>query len=119
MTTELEQALAFEEALLEAAVERIEPNPLGSAVFTDSLPLIWSLGWTLNSFLFGVSPAGGARTLIYLATSDEVRGVSGGYFARCQRRESSKRSRDRNLARDLWHRSEALTGKAAECPPLP
>ena len=43
MTTELERALAFEEALLEAAVERIEPNPLGSAVFTDSLPLIWSL----------------------------------------------------------------------------
>jgi predicted GNAT family acetyltransferase len=43
MTTELERAVAFEEALLEAAVERIEPNPLGSAVFTDSLPLIWSL----------------------------------------------------------------------------
>jgi predicted GNAT family acetyltransferase len=43
MTTELERALAFEEALLEEAAERIEPNPLGSAVFTDSLPLIWSL----------------------------------------------------------------------------
>ena len=43
MKTELERALAFEDALLEAAVERIEPNPLGSAVFTDSLPLIWSL----------------------------------------------------------------------------
>ena len=43
MTTELERAIAFEETLLEAAVERIEPNPLGSAVFTDSLPLIWSL----------------------------------------------------------------------------
>jgi predicted GNAT family acetyltransferase len=43
MTNELEQAIAFEEALLEAAVERVEPSPLGSAVFTDSLPLIWSL----------------------------------------------------------------------------
>ena len=43
MTTELERAIAFEDSLLETAVERIEPNPLGSAVFTDSLPLIWSL----------------------------------------------------------------------------
>jgi ribosomal protein S18 acetylase RimI-like enzyme len=43
MKTELERAGAFEEALLEAAVERVEPNPLGSAVFTDSLPLVWSL----------------------------------------------------------------------------
>jgi ribosomal protein S18 acetylase RimI-like enzyme len=43
MTTELERAIAFEEALREAAVERIEPNPLGTAVFTDSLPRIWSL----------------------------------------------------------------------------
>jgi ribosomal protein S18 acetylase RimI-like enzyme len=43
MKTELERAIAFENSLLEAAVERIEPNPLGSAVFTDSLPLIWSL----------------------------------------------------------------------------
>jgi ribosomal protein S18 acetylase RimI-like enzyme len=43
MRTELERANAFEEALLEAAVDRIEPNPLGSAVFTDSLPRVWSL----------------------------------------------------------------------------
>jgi predicted GNAT family acetyltransferase len=43
MTTELQQAFAFEEALLEAVAERIEPHPLGSAVVTDSLPLIWSL----------------------------------------------------------------------------
>jgi GNAT superfamily N-acetyltransferase len=43
MRTELERAVAFEEALREAAVDLVEPNPLGSAVFTDSLPLVWSL----------------------------------------------------------------------------
>jgi predicted GNAT family acetyltransferase len=43
MMTELQRAMTFEGTLLEAVVERIEPNPLGSAVFTDSLPLIWSL----------------------------------------------------------------------------
>jgi len=43
MTAELERAAAFEDALLEAAAERIERVPLGSAVFTDSLPVVWSL----------------------------------------------------------------------------
>jgi predicted GNAT family acetyltransferase len=43
MTPELERAAAFEDALLESAAERIERVPLGSAVFTDSLPVVWSL----------------------------------------------------------------------------
>jgi ribosomal protein S18 acetylase RimI-like enzyme len=43
MTPELERAVAFEDALLESAAERIERVPLGSAVFTDSLPVVWSL----------------------------------------------------------------------------
>jgi ribosomal protein S18 acetylase RimI-like enzyme len=43
MTPELERAFAFEDALLESAAERIEPVPLGSAFFTDSLPVVWSL----------------------------------------------------------------------------
>jgi predicted GNAT family acetyltransferase len=43
MTPELERAAAFEDALLEGAAERIERVPLGSAVFTDSLPVVWSL----------------------------------------------------------------------------
>jgi ribosomal protein S18 acetylase RimI-like enzyme len=43
MTPELERAATFEDALLESAAERIERVPLGSAVFTDSLPVVWSL----------------------------------------------------------------------------
>jgi GNAT superfamily N-acetyltransferase len=43
MTPEFERAAAFEDALLEAAAERVERVPLGSAVFTDSLPVVWSL----------------------------------------------------------------------------
>jgi predicted GNAT family acetyltransferase len=43
MTSELDRAVAFEQALLESAAERIERVPLGTAVFTDSLPVVWSL----------------------------------------------------------------------------
>jgi ribosomal protein S18 acetylase RimI-like enzyme len=45
MTPDLERAATFEDALLEAAAERIERVHLGSAVFTDSLPVIWSLNF--------------------------------------------------------------------------
>jgi ribosomal protein S18 acetylase RimI-like enzyme len=43
MTSELAQAVAFEEALRNATAERVVASPLGSAVFNDTLPLVWSL----------------------------------------------------------------------------
>jgi ribosomal protein S18 acetylase RimI-like enzyme len=43
MTPELERAAAFEDALVESAADRIERVPLGTAVVTDSLPVVWSL----------------------------------------------------------------------------
>jgi ribosomal protein S18 acetylase RimI-like enzyme len=43
MTSELGRAAAFEEALRDAAAERVVVSPLGSAVFNDTLRLVWSL----------------------------------------------------------------------------
>jgi GNAT superfamily N-acetyltransferase len=43
MTSELERASAFEEAVRDACAERLVPSPLGTAVFNDSLPRVWSL----------------------------------------------------------------------------
>jgi predicted GNAT family acetyltransferase len=45
MTPELERAFAFEEALQDAAVDRVESIALGKALFTDSLPAVWSLNF--------------------------------------------------------------------------
>jgi retinol dehydrogenase-14 len=55
------------------------------------------------------SPEQGADTFIYLASSPEVEGVTGGYFARRRPRRSSKRSYDQELAGRLWRVSEELT----------
>jgi predicted GNAT family acetyltransferase len=44
-TAELARAFAFEDALHDAAVDRVEPIPLGTALFTDSLPVVWSLNF--------------------------------------------------------------------------
>ena len=56
------------------------------------------------------SPEDGARTAIYLASSPEVEGVTGKYFADCEAVRSSRISHDETVARRLWEASEELTG---------
>jgi GNAT superfamily N-acetyltransferase len=43
MTSELERASAFEERVRDACAERLVPSRLGTGVFNDSLPRVWSL----------------------------------------------------------------------------
>jgi hypothetical protein len=57
---------------------------------------------------FFLTPAEGARTAIYLATDDEVRHISGGYFYKCRIAKSSKRSKSRRDARKLFELSEEM-----------
>jgi retinol dehydrogenase 12 len=52
----------------------------------------------------------GARTSIYLASSPEVAGVTGEYFARCKVTKPSRQARDDDSARRLWELSQQLTG---------
>jgi GNAT superfamily N-acetyltransferase len=45
MSPEFERASAFEEAMVDAAADRVVASPFGTAVFNDRLPLIWSLNY--------------------------------------------------------------------------
>jgi NAD(P)-dependent dehydrogenase (short-subunit alcohol dehydrogenase family) len=63
--------------------------------------------------LMGVSPQEGAKTIVYLATSPEVEGVSGQYFVKGKATPSSEASRDRAAAARLWKISAELTGLPA------
>jgi retinol dehydrogenase 14 len=56
------------------------------------------------------SPEQGADTFVWLASSPEVEGATGGYYARRRARRSSRRSYDTELAGRLWRVSEELTG---------
>jgi NAD(P)-dependent dehydrogenase (short-subunit alcohol dehydrogenase family) len=56
------------------------------------------------------SPEQGADTVVWLASSPEVEGVTGGYYASGRARRSSRRSYDTELAGRLWRVSEELTG---------
>jgi NAD(P)-dependent dehydrogenase (short-subunit alcohol dehydrogenase family) len=52
----------------------------------------------------------GARTVVYLAASPDVEGVTGSYFVDEAAAQSSAASRDMEAARWLWRESEELTG---------
>ncbi len=60
--------------------------------------------------MFFLTAEQGARTLVYLASSPEVEGVSGQYFYKCRRKKPSRAARDEQLAERLWQVSEDLTG---------
>lgn len=59
---------------------------------------------------FSGSAEKGAATGVYLATSPEVEGVTGKYFADSKEVRSSKISYDEGVARRLWTVSEQLAG---------
>jgi len=62
---------------------------------------------------FAISPQEAAQTGVYLASSDEVRGLSGKYFEKKKIREKmSPKCNDRQLQKGLWEVSETLTGLA-------
>jgi NAD(P)-dependent dehydrogenase (short-subunit alcohol dehydrogenase family) len=69
------------------------------------------LGGVLRGLIwaFGISPEQGARTLMYLASSPEVEGVTGEYFQNEKIVKSSPASHDEAAARRLWEISETLT----------
>jgi len=59
---------------------------------------------------FARTPVEGARTLVWLADSDEVSAISGGYFADEQLETPSEEARDAAAARALWELSNAQVG---------
>jgi NAD(P)-dependent dehydrogenase (short-subunit alcohol dehydrogenase family) len=59
--------------------------------------------------LGGVKPAEAAQSVVYLALSDEVEGVSGQYFELSAPKRSAQEVYDAQLAERLWRRSAELT----------
>jgi len=59
---------------------------------------------------FAISPEKGARTSVYLASSPEVEGLTGGYFYKCRPAQTSSAAADDEAALRLWNRSAELVG---------
>jgi len=57
---------------------------------------------------FAISPEKGAQTIVYLASSDEVAGVTGKYFYKCQQATPTREAQDDEAARKLWLETATL-----------
>lgn len=70
-------------------------------------------GRTITGILkpFFLTPEEGARTAVFLVTDDSVKDISGEYFYKCKPANSSKRSKDTELARKLFELSENIVSK--------
>ena len=60
-------------------------------------PIFW-----LIKLVAGMSVEEGARTIVYLASSHEVAGISGRYFERCREALPSREAENDEAARRLW-----------------
>lgn len=59
-----------------------------------------------------LTPEKGAKTIIYLASSPDVAGVTGEYFRKCARATPTKEAQDDDAARRLWKESEKIAGRS-------
>jgi NAD(P)-dependent dehydrogenase (short-subunit alcohol dehydrogenase family) len=73
---------------------------------------IWKLLTTVAGPFFR-TPARGARSLVWLALSDQAAGLNGEYVQDEKVARPSAQARDPELARELWERSAALAGLPA------
>ena len=60
--------------------------------------------------IFAISPEKGAETIVYLASSPEVTGISGQYFYKCRPATPTSGGRDDAAANRLWVESAKLAG---------
>ena len=59
---------------------------------------------------FALSPEEGAKTLVYLASSPEAEGKTGGYYHKCKLATPSRNAQNDADARRLWDASAKITG---------
>lgn len=64
--------------------------------------------WTFITSIGAISLIDGAKTSVYLASSSEVKGVTGKYFNKCAIQEPAKLTEDKALQKELWRVSELL-----------
>ncbi len=77
--------------------------------FGDNNSGLIGMGLKIAKAVAAIGLMKGSETSIYLMTSNEVNGVSGKYFYKCQEKKSSPASYQKDCQERLWSISESLT----------
>jgi NAD(P)-dependent dehydrogenase (short-subunit alcohol dehydrogenase family) len=95
-------------------VNSVHPGAVSTRLGQSNLPAPLARVLSLPLRLLLRSPARGAETSLYVATSPELEGVSGRYFADCREKRPAPAAVDPERAERLWRMSEAMCGLAPE-----
>jgi NAD(P)-dependent dehydrogenase (short-subunit alcohol dehydrogenase family) len=86
----------------------LHPGFVDTRIGDEGGGLIGRFAWLAK--VFAISPEEGAETMVYLASSPKVAGVTGKYYYNCRPIEPSPAAQDDKAALLLWERSAALAG---------
>jgi retinol dehydrogenase-12 len=79
--------------------------------FGGGNPLVFRLAVRAAMLVLAISVEEGAKTSIHLASSSEVEGLSGGYYAKSRLIQPSAAAKDDAAAERLWQVSEAMVAR--------
>jgi NAD(P)-dependent dehydrogenase (short-subunit alcohol dehydrogenase family) len=89
------------------SVNAMHPGGVATNIY-NIYPVIGFLAKLASPFM--ISPKKGAETLVYLAISEDVRGVTGKYFYKKQDVHSSPASYNKRKQKELWELSRRSVG---------
>jgi NAD(P)-dependent dehydrogenase (short-subunit alcohol dehydrogenase family) len=78
--------------------------------FGDNNPGLVGIGTRIAKQIFAIPPERGAETSVYLASSPDLEGKSGGYYDQCAPKTPSPEAQDDAAARRLWEESARIAG---------
>lgn len=91
------------------AIHAVQPGLVKTDIGLKHTASFHGLMWKLRR-LGGVSPEKGAATSVYLASSGEVRGLSGKYWDKCRPKPAAKKAYHTEDAARLWALSQEMCG---------
>jgi NAD(P)-dependent dehydrogenase (short-subunit alcohol dehydrogenase family) len=81
--------------------------------FGDNNPGLVGFGTRIAKQIFAIPPERGAETSVYLASSPDLEGKSGGYYDQCAPKTPSPEAQDDAAARRLWEESARIAGSVS------
>jgi NAD(P)-dependent dehydrogenase (short-subunit alcohol dehydrogenase family) len=89
-------------------VNCLHPGVVRTNIGNKGTGKLSSFVWNLMANIRGISVEEGAATSIYLASSSEVKSITGAYFDKCKAVAPNKICKDTQLEEALWNRTMEL-----------
>jgi len=90
-------------------INALHPGRVKTDIGSKNSGLLYKIGWTFFKIFSSISIEKGAETSIYLADSEEVKDITGKYFADNKQKWHSRYSQTPGLKEKLWEVSVKLT----------